>query len=339
MRISCLVTLRSWMLGGTLLLAGSSPAWAVSCTTSPAMSPQSRAALEATANALGGDIVRDNITALRAASASFLTEDFASITSLVDGLKQKLAGATVTVDSLYGLNARDLTAAASDTQFFCGSSTTPLLVTISLGSLPPGDYALAIVHATGVKDPQQFALVLQNMAAANVPAQWVLAGYFVRPLTLTDHSGLWFWQQARTLKGEGAVLSSAMYYQAAVYLSRTADIYTSNNWDRLQQEASAVHAPGLTADDPLVLTGADGQSFTITGLSVDADLGVLDLRIDAKVAHLGDAVASRTSALELMSALLGKYPHLRQNFHGLWVYEKAADGQTYLLEQPMSALP
>ncbi len=302
------------------------------------MSASDRAALEGAASALGEDIARGNTAALKAASAPSLAANFADIASTVDGVAPGLKGSGITVENLFTLDARDLKGAGGDAQFFCSRPASPLLVTVTLGQIPPGEYALAIVHATGVPAPQQFAFILQNTASGTAPAQWQLAGFFVRPLTLAGHSELWFWDHARTLKSTNASLSAYLYYQAAAELARPADLYTSGNLDKLDRERAAVQPKDLSAESPMTLTAPGGGDYAVTGMRIDTGLGAMDLRVDADVASLGDPVASRKSAIGLMSALLAKYPDLRSSFHGLWVFEKAAGGQTYAIEQPMTAL-
>ncbi len=320
-----------------LLLSFSSNARAVSCTVSAGMSASDRASLQAEAASLGVAAARGDAPALQMGATPSLSANFAGVSSVIEGLAPLVKGSAITVENLYALHAGDLQAAGGDAQFFCSQSASPLLVIVTLGQLPPGEYALAIVHATGVAAPQQMALILQNAANSKSPAQWQLAGFSVRPLTLAGHSELWFWQQARAARKAGGGLSAYLDYETALDLARPADFYTSNNLDKLNRELSDVKPKELSEGDGLSLTGPGGGNFSVTGVHIDTGLGAMDVHVDANVPTLGDPVASRTSALSLMAALLAKYPDLRQ-FHGLWVFEKAADGQTYAIEQPISAL-
>ena len=182
------------LLLAAALLAGSAPdARAVSCTVSASMAPGDRTLLEGVATTIGEEIARGDAGALKSASAPSLAANFGDIAATVASLSPGLKGSTITVENLFALHARDLTGAGDDAQFFCSRTASPLLVTVTLGQVPPGEYALAIVHATGVLAPQQFALILQNSSSANAAAQWELAGFFVRPLTIAGHAELWFW--------------------------------------------------------------------------------------------------------------------------------------------------
>ena len=318
----------------SLSLALAAPAArAVSCTAAPDMSAGDRQALTTAASLLGTEAAAGDAHAVQTHSASFLANSFADLAATITGLGPNLKGATITVDNLYLLHAADL-AATDEAQFFCNRTSSPLLVTVSLGQVPPAEYALALVHATGVDAPQQFAMVFQRTGN-----DWLLAGFFVRPLTVAHHGALWYWQQARDLKAKNAPLSAYLYYEVANYLARPAELFTSNNQEKLEHETSLVAPKDLATDKPMDLTGSHGEAFGITGLRIDTSLGAMDLRVDAKVPALGDPVASRSTALAVMGALLAKYPELRGNFHGLWLFATAANGQTYAIEQPMSALP
>ncbi|RRA49699.1 hypothetical protein D1Y84_16915 [Acidipila sp. EB88] len=310
-------------------------AHAVSCTTGAALAGDQRSALFDAAHQLGGAVLRGDAAALKAATIPSVAGNFDGIAATVQGLTAQLQGATLTVTSLYGLNADDLKGSEDDVQFFCSVPGAPLLVTVTLSELPKGQFALAILHATGVPQAQQFALILQNTGTAT--PHWQLAGFFVRPLTMDGHDSTWFWQQARVFKSRNQPWSAFFYDQAADYLARPADLFTSNNLQKLSRETAAVEPAGLPGKNPMMLPAGD-RSFAITGLRADATLHALDLRIDAKVESVSDPVTARKDALTLMTALLQQHPELRSNFHGLWVYESTAAGQTFAVEQPMSAL-
>jgi hypothetical protein len=325
-------------VAATLMLAPIHSAQAVSCTVAPTMSAAVRASLESAASSIGTDVATGNTAAMQAGAVPSLASGFGDIAASVKSVAPSLTGASITVQNLYELHASDLKSSSDDVQFFCSAPSSQLLVTVTLQQLPPAEYAIAIVHATGVPTPEQFAIIFQNSAAATAPPQWKLAGFLMRPLTLNDHSALWFWEQARSLKAKNASLSAYLYYQAAAYLARPADLYTSNNFDKLTAEMASSMPKGLPGDAPMIVHSAAGTSFSVNGLSIDNSLKVLDLRVDATVPQLGDPVESRKSAIDLMHAMLVKYPDLNSAFHGFWVYEKTPSGQTYAVEQPMTAL-
>ena len=322
-----------------LLISLAGPrAHAVSCTVAAAMPGEQRSELFDAAHHLGGLVLRGDAASLKAATIPSVAGSFDGIADTVSTVAPTLAGATLTVSNLYALDATDLKGAQDDVQFFCGVAGSPLLVTVTLGQLPGGQYALAVLHATGVKTPQQFAMVLQNTSAAGAAPHWQLAGFFARPLTMDGHDSAWFWQQARSFKAKNQPWSAFFYDQAATYLARPADLYTSNNLGKLSRETAAVEPQGLPGNNPMTVA-AEGQTFAVTSLRVDTTLGALDLRVDVRAQTVADPVQARKDAIALMTALVKQHPELRDNFHGLWVYETTPAGQSFAVEQPVTAVP
>ncbi len=134
---------------------------------------------------------------MRAQTIPAVASNFGGIANTIQSMNASIQRATLTVDLLYLLDATDMKA-AQDAQFFCGVTGSPLTVEVTIPSLPPGKYALAVLHATGVEHPQQLSMILQNEPLNS--AVWKLAGFFTKPMTIDGHDGLWFWRQARTYR-------------------------------------------------------------------------------------------------------------------------------------------
>lgn len=319
-----------------LALLAACPARAVTCTVDASMTAARRASLFNAAHQLGAQITGGQAAAVQAASIPLLATHFSDVEQMLNGIAPQLGSAQLDITNLYDLDASDLKSTQDDVQFFCGVSGSQLLVTVTLGTLPPGHYALAVLHAVGVKQPAQFSLILQNTGTEAAP-RWLLAGLDERPLTLAGHDSVWFWTQARVLKSKGDDWSSFFYYEAADYLARPSDLYTSPNLEKLSREAASVQPKNLPGSRPMMLAGG-AQSFAVTGLRIDDGLGALDLRVDTRVADVSDPVAARKDALATMAALLAAHPGMRTAFHGIWVYETAPAGRSFAIEQPMSEL-
>ena len=192
---------------------------AASCSTQSQMIAQQRDDLANQARALIAIVQSGDIAGLRAKTLPAIASDFDGIASSVTGLKPILQNATITVDNVYALDASTDQPGAERTQFFCGSP----IVVLTFNGIPPGKYALAILHATGVTKPQQISLILAG-AAGN---QWQLAGFYAKPMIEGDHDGLWYWvfgAQVRTDEvelgcmallppGRGPVESSGLFIE------------------------------------------------------------------------------------------------------------------------------
>lgn len=299
------------------------------------MAPAARNVYEQAARSLGSDIQAANVAAVRANTIAPVAAQFDSLATTIQQVSPKIQKATLTVDALYNLNAQDLGAGAEQAEFFCGVSGLSRVITVTIPKLPPGNYLAAVLHATGVEQPQQLSLILQNDPAGS--ANWKLAGLFVRPLTVNGHDGVWFWTQARAFAAKKQNWNSYFYYQQAALLLNPADFFSSPNLEKLRKEMQAVKPAELPGSNPLTVN-VGGQSLEITSLRTESFQGGLDLVVDYKAKGVSDPVATRTQIVELMKAMLARYPELRTGFHGLWVYAYNNSGQPFAIELPMNQI-
>uniref|UniRef100_A0A372ITM2 Uncharacterized protein n=2 Tax=Paracidobacterium acidisoli TaxID=2303751 RepID=A0A372ITM2_9BACT len=298
------------------------------------MTDVQRGALAQAARRIAADMQAGNAAAVRAVTIAPVASQFDGIAATIQTVHPEIEHALVTVNALYLLNATDLRS-TEDTQFFCALPGSQMTVTFSIPQLPPGNYGFVLVHATGVDQPQQLSMVLENDPAGS--SSWKLAGFFVRPLLAAGHDGLWYWRAARDYAKKKQNWNAWFYYQTATPLLAPVDFLSSPNLDKLRREAQAVHPEELPGQDPMELK-AGGQSFSITNITTDGSLGGLDLVITYKAAGATDPVAARAQVVMVMKAMLEQHPELRQAFHGLWVYA-AVDGQhPFALELPMDQI-
>jgi hypothetical protein len=113
------------------------------------MTEAERAALVQSAHTLASAVQSGNAPAVQALTIAKVKAQFDPIANTIEQTSPLLAGATITIDALYGLDASDLKTAAEDTVFYCGVANSPVHVDVTIPQLPQGQYALALVHATG----------------------------------------------------------------------------------------------------------------------------------------------------------------------------------------------
>ncbi len=256
---------------------------------------------------------------------------FDPIANTIEQTAPLMAGATVTIDALYGLDASDLKAPVEDTVFYCGVANSPVHVDVTIPQLPQGKYALTLVHATGVKQPQQMAFLLQKNG------DWQLAGLFVKPLLVDGHDSVWYWTKARAYNQKGQKWNAYFYYTTAAYLAAPADFMTSANLDKLNQEAAGARPDGLPGAQPMEIK-AGNQAYSVSDVHTDGSLGGLDLVLRYSATDTADPVAARARNLELMKATLAAHPELKDGFHGLWVFAEAPGQRPYGNELAMSEI-
>jgi hypothetical protein len=317
------------------LLALAGPAFGLTCTTQSQMAAADRSALEQAAINLAGHAQAGDTAAVKSQTIAAVAAQFDGIANSISGMQQAVQHATLTVDQIFVLNATDQKS-AQDAEFFCSLPASTLTVEISIPNLPPGKYALAVVHATGVKNPQALSMVLENDPAGS--ANWKLAGFFVRPMTMGGRDGVWYWRQARDYATKKQLWDAYFYYQTAQYLLDPVDFLSSPNLEKLQREAEQSRPDGLPGTNPMQLS-ADGRTLNITNLHTGELSDQLELVVEYQATANQDPVAARAQVTAVMRALLEAHPELRNAFHGLWVYANSANNQhPFALELPMDQI-
>ncbi len=311
---------------------------AASCKTESQMSAADRDALAGAARSIATSVQSGDVQRLQANTIPAVAADFGGIAASVQQLKPLIQQATVTVFNLYDLDASGEAAGNARTDFYCG---TPVVI-LNFNGLPPGIYALAILHATGVPQPQQIALVLSKSAGS----RWMLAGFFDRPMIDAGHDGIWYWTSARKYAQQKMNWDAWLYYRLASNLLVPVDFISSSNLDKLHRETDQVHPDNLPGAKPLSLT-ANGAVYDVTSIDTTSALGALDLEVhyvpDAgQVAQLRNPPDARKQVLNVMTSLLALHPELNHAFHGIWVHADQGDESIFSLELPMdqiAALP
>lgn len=320
------------LAAGALLASNAN---AASCKTQSQMTAAERDAISSAARTLAGELQSGDVQALRANTIPAVAADFGGIAASAANLKPLVQHATITVNDLYALDASTEPAGAATTDFYCG---TPVVV-LTFTSLPPAKYALAILHATGVPQPQQISLILSEPTENH----WMLAGFFSRPMIEAGHDGLWYWTQARQFAQKKMNWNAWFYYQSAASLLNPVDFLHSPNMGKLQREAERVRPAGLPGAQPLMLN-AQGSTFQVTSIGTTTALGGFDLEVHyipnaAQLAQLRDPVAARKQVVDVMTGLLALHPGLRAGFRGIWVHADQGNASVYALDLPMSQIP
>jgi hypothetical protein len=310
-------------------------AFAASCTTQAQMSAAQRDALSSAAHTILGEMQSGDTQALRGNTIPPVANDFGGITASVEYLKPLIQNAAVIVNNLYILDASSQPANVARSDFYCGQP----VVALNFTNLPAGMYALAILHATGVSQPQQVSLILANPAPAN---QWMLAGLFIKPMIMAGHDGLWYWTSARQYAQQNMNWDAWLYYRIAMDLLTPLDALSSQNSEKLQHEMDKVKSANLPGPTPMLLNW-QGQNYSVTGIGTTTAFGRLDLDIHytpdpGQASQLHDPPVARQQVLNVMAALLGQHPELHQAFRGIWVHADQGSASLFALDLPMDGI-
>ncbi len=298
------------------------------------MTAAQRDAVSSTARLMVGAVQSGDVQTLRTNTIPAVAADFGGIAASADSLKPLVLHATITIDQIYGLDASSEPANAPRTDFYCG---TPVVV-LNFTSLPPGKYALVILHATGVPQPQFISLIV----AETTENHWQLAGFFSSPMLETGHNGLWYWMRAREYAQKKMNWDAWFYYQTAASLLNPVEFLSSPNLEKLRHEADPTRPDNLPGINPMTLD-VHGSSFQVTAIAPTDALGGLDLEVHynpdaAQLAQLRDPVAARKQVIDVMTALLALHPELRVAFRGIWMRADQGTASVFALNLPMNEI-
>ncbi len=303
---------------------------AATCTTQAELSNQDRDLLASTTLRLAGAVAQQDSAAVQSMVLPSEASSWPAIHSAADQAAPLMVGGQIQIRNLYLLDASMQTSAAN-TDFFCADKSGALNVTISMPSLPPGKYAVALADANGAKLAGQLGLILGLDGSA-----WKLGGLSAHQGVFDGHDGVWYWTRGRALAH--ADPWSAWYsYDAAHYLLIPVDFLSSPNLEKLRQEQAQIE-PSPAKEFPLSLAQGD-RSWKIDAVILDPALHEPDLAVVYESTGVTDPAAQRTEATSVLSALLKAQPGLRANFHGLWAIAVSNGQRTPVMELPMAQIP
>lgn len=330
-RVSCALSL-SLVIAGVLLPMA---AIAASCKTQSQLTPAQRDAITNAAHAMVSEVQSGDVQTLKSNTMPAVAADFSGIAGSIDTLKPLVQNATITIDSLFGLDASTEQQGVARTDFYCGNP----VVVLNFTDLPPANYALVILHATGVAKPQQISLVLSE----SPDHRWLLGGFFSKPMTEAGHDGLWYWVSARRFADKKMTWDAWFYYRMAAYFLDPVDFLSSPNLDKLQHEQERVKPTDLPVAQQPLMIGGQGSAFQVTTIDTTTTFGALDLEVQympdqTQAAQLHDPPSARRQVTQVMTGLLSLHPELRSGFHGIWVHADQGSVSLFSLELPMDQI-
>lgn len=312
----------------------SASAWAQTCFTSDDMDAATRSALQAAGNKYFEMVARGDAASLRANSIPAVASNFAGIEETVKENQANLAGAHATPRNPFLLKAEG-TAPLPKAEFLCGvfgaNGQTKNSAEFIIPNLPPGSYGIVTLDVTTQKTPYTLAFVLQQQGT-----DWKIGNFFLKPAEIVGHDSNWFLDQARAYKAKGQTHNAYLYFVQGRELAMAVPFMYTQATDKLYDEAQSVKPTDFPINgnsaDLAVPNGKTYKLTTIFPLVVGQDL---DLVVKYETADVSNTGQTFQENMNVMRALVTKFPELRDAFVGIVCRAVEPSGKDYGSLMPM----
>jgi hypothetical protein len=329
----CHFLLRVFFISSAIALFSAS-SLAQACFTADDMDAATRAALVTAANRYFDMVARGDAASLKQNSIPAVASNFADIENSIKQDQANFSGAHATARPPFLLKAEG-TAPLPKAEFLCGvfdaQGQTKNSAEFVIPNLPPGTYGVVMLDVPTSASAYTVSFVLQQQGT-----DWKVAGFFPRPATINGHDSNWFITQARTYKSKGQNHDAWLYLVQGRELAMPVPFMYTQVTDKLYDEAQSVKPSdfpvnGNTAD----LTAAGGKTYKLTEifpLTVGQDFDVVVKYQNADVSNTGQTFQEN---MNVMRAMLTKFPELREAFAGMVVRAVEPSGRDYGSMMPM----
>jgi hypothetical protein len=311
----CLMLLLSWN------------AYGQSCQTASEIDAANKTAIQATAQRYFDMASKGDAASLRQNAIPSLASDFAGIEGTIKENQANLSGAQATIKSFFLLDASG-PAPIPNAVFYCGvfgkTGQTANSAEFFLNNLPPAKYAVAVLDVSSSAGRTMLSEILQQAGT-----DWKLAGLYIKPAQVAGHDSNWFLARAREYKTKGQMHNAWFYYEEALSLISPVSFMSTLATDKLADEAQTVQptdvpVAGKTAD---LATGA--VTYKLTEMFRQPVGNDLDLVVKYQSANVSDTNRAYQDNVAVMTAVLQKWPELREAFAGIVARGVDATGRDY----------
>ncbi len=319
------------------LLLWTAVAWGQNCVEQKDMDPTTRSALQSAATQYFNMAAKGDAYSLQQSAIPSVAQNFGGITAAVRDNLASLQGSQPSVRNTFLLDASQATAPIPKAEFYCGVfgayGHTNTSTAFIIPNLPPGKYAVAIVDAQGSKIPFTISFVLQQEGPA-----WKLAGYYAKAGQAAGHDGDWYVQKARDFKQKGQTRNAYFYFWQARDLLAPVPFISTLKLDKLYDEMQQVVPTDLPIGQSTTLNAA-GKTYNMTTMFPTAVGNDLDLVVKYQTNDISDTAKAWQSNMDLINALLAKYPEFRDGFQGIVARGVIPSGQDYGTIAPTKQAP
>ena len=285
---------------------------AQSCQTSGELEDATRTAITAAAQKYFGMAASGNVASLRTNSIPSLASDFSGIEATVKEHQPELSGAQASAKSSFLLDASGV-APIPHAEFYCGvfgkNGQTSSSAAFYLDNLPAGKYAVVLLDATSAKGKTMFSEILQQTGT-----DWKLGGLYIKPAQIAGHDSDWFLARAREFKTKGQLHNAWFYFQEARSLISPLPFMSTLATDRLYDESASSQPTDLPANGKTANLLSSGATYKLTAVFPEVVGTDLDLIVRYESANVSNASLAYQDNVNVMKALLTKYPEVRDAF-------------------------
>jgi hypothetical protein len=310
-------------------------AYAQTCLAAPEMGDPMHNALELTAQRFFQLSQHEDMAALRQNSIPSLAANFGGVETAIKDNQAAFQGARATARAPFLLTA-DGPNPLPRAEFLCGvfgpSGQTSQSAVFVLNNLPPGKYGVVILDIAG-KEARSLTLILQQAGT-----DWKLAGYYVRSTEAGGHDGAWYTEKARDFKKKSENHNAWLYDREAIALTSPVDFMSTQASDKLFDEAQSALPTDMPANGNTVDLSASGKTYHVMEVFPLAVGNDLDVVVRYAASDISNTQKTFQENMAVISALVAKYPELRQAFAGIVARAVAPSGQDYGSMLPMKEI-
>lgn len=300
---------------------------AQSCQTSADLDAATRTTLTTVSQRYFDMAARGDAASLRQNSIPSLVADFAGIETTIKDNQPNLAGAQSTVKSSFLLDASG-TAPIPSAEFYCGvfgkNGQTANSAAFYLNNLPPGKYAVVLLDANSAKARTMFSEVLQQSGS-----EWKLGGLYIKPALIAGHDSDWFVAQARQYKARRQLHNAFFYYEQARSLIAPLPFMSTLATDKLYDESQNLQPTDMPVGGKTTDLPAGAATYRLTAVFPQVVGNDLDLIVKYQSANVANTNLAYQDNVNVMKALVAKYPELRDGFTAVVARAVGASGQDY----------
>lgn len=316
------------LFGAVFLLSFFVPvARAQTCESSSEMDARVLAAITTAGQRYFDMAARNDAASLKQNAIPTLVPEFGGIENLLKERQTDLAGAQATVKNALLLD-NDQGTPNTRAEFYCGvfgkNGQTASSSAFYLDNLPPARYAVVLLDATSAQSRIMFSEVLQQ-----VGNDWKLGGLYIKPAQIGAHDSSWFLTQARQYKSKGRTHNAWLYYIEARNLTSPVPFMSTLATDKLYDESQSLQPADLPAAGKTADLLAGNTTYKLTAAFPEAVGNDLDLIVRYQSADASNTNQAYQDNVNVIKALVAKYPELRDAFAAVVARAVDASGRDY----------